>query len=162
MFDGFKIILCWYRILRLMFQAVPYSRDYKRKYEYMKSQLRKPVSVCSVFEIHTYVSWFLLCKWESIWRCTCVIQRHGKYIFTWKCAKYSCFEGGGVNNVSFSLCWTASHEGWGTVPYICDYVRMSSRPKMILNKVFDLVEYSLFSTFSTPASTACGARNVKL
>jgi len=56
MFDGFKIILCWYRILRLMFQAVPYSRDYKRKYEYMKSQLRKPVSVCSIFRIHTYVS----------------------------------------------------------------------------------------------------------
>ena len=26
------------------FQAVPYSRDYKRKYEYLKSQLRKPVS----------------------------------------------------------------------------------------------------------------------
>lgn len=24
--------------------AVPYSRDYKRKYEYLKSQLRKPVS----------------------------------------------------------------------------------------------------------------------
>jgi len=30
------------------FQAVPYSRDYKRKYEYLKSQLRKPVSVHSV------------------------------------------------------------------------------------------------------------------
>lgn len=28
----------------LPFQAVPYSRDYKRKYEYLKSQLRKPVS----------------------------------------------------------------------------------------------------------------------
>lgn len=26
-------------------QAVPYSRDYKQKYEYFKSQLRKPVSV---------------------------------------------------------------------------------------------------------------------
>lgn len=25
-------------------QAVPYSRDYKQKYEYLKSQLRKPVS----------------------------------------------------------------------------------------------------------------------
>lgn len=25
-------------------QAVPYSRDYKQKYEYFKSQLRKPVS----------------------------------------------------------------------------------------------------------------------
>lgn len=34
-------------------QAVPYSRDYKRKYEYLKTQLRKPVSdrfgVSSVF-----------------------------------------------------------------------------------------------------------------
>lgn len=27
------------------FQAVPYSRDYKRKYEYLKSQLRKPVCI---------------------------------------------------------------------------------------------------------------------
>lgn len=26
-------------------QAVPYSRDYKQKYEYLKNQLRKPVSV---------------------------------------------------------------------------------------------------------------------
>lgn len=26
-------------------QAVPYSRDYKQKYEYFKSQLRKPVSL---------------------------------------------------------------------------------------------------------------------
>lgn len=26
-------------------QAVPYSRDYKQKYEYFKSQLRKPVSI---------------------------------------------------------------------------------------------------------------------
>lgn len=25
-------------------QAVPYSRDYKQKYEYFKSQLKKPVS----------------------------------------------------------------------------------------------------------------------
>lgn len=25
--------------------AIPYSRDYKRKYEYMKTQLRKPVSI---------------------------------------------------------------------------------------------------------------------
>lgn len=25
-------------------QAVPYSRDYKQKYEYLKSQLRKPVN----------------------------------------------------------------------------------------------------------------------
>lgn len=37
-----------------MFQAVPYSRDYKRKYEYMKSQLRKPVSFCSIFKIHVF------------------------------------------------------------------------------------------------------------
>lgn len=29
----------------MTFQAVPYSRDYKRKYEYLKSQLRKPVNV---------------------------------------------------------------------------------------------------------------------
>lgn len=28
-------------------QAVPYSRDYKQKYEYFKSQLRKPVSLNS-------------------------------------------------------------------------------------------------------------------
>lgn len=26
-------------------QAVPYSRDYKQKYEYFKNQLRKPVSL---------------------------------------------------------------------------------------------------------------------
>ncbi|XP_049964658.1 E3 ubiquitin-protein ligase Nedd-4 isoform X5 [Schistocerca serialis cubense] len=31
--------------------AVPYSRDYKRKYEYMKSQLRKPNNVPNKFEI---------------------------------------------------------------------------------------------------------------
>jgi len=70
--------------------------------------------------------------------------------------------GGKLINVSFSLYCTTSHEGRGTVPYICDCVRMSSRPKMILNKVLDLVECSLFSTFFTPASTACGARNAKL
>lgn len=29
-------------------QAVPYSRDYKQKYEYFKSQLRKPVSFYSI------------------------------------------------------------------------------------------------------------------
>lgn len=28
-------------------QVVPYSRDYKQKYEYLKSQLKKPVSVGS-------------------------------------------------------------------------------------------------------------------
>ncbi|XP_059620515.1 E3 ubiquitin-protein ligase Nedd-4 isoform X3 [Phlebotomus argentipes] len=32
-------------------QAVPYSRDYKQKYEYFKSQLRKPTSVPNKFEI---------------------------------------------------------------------------------------------------------------
>lgn len=26
-------------------QAVPYSRDYKQKYEYFKSHIRKPVSI---------------------------------------------------------------------------------------------------------------------
>lgn len=31
--------------------AIPYSRDYKRKYEYMKTQLRKPTSVPNKFEI---------------------------------------------------------------------------------------------------------------
>lgn len=31
--------------------AVPYSRDYKRKYEYLKSQLRKPSNVPNKFEI---------------------------------------------------------------------------------------------------------------
>ncbi|KAG6461606.1 hypothetical protein O3G_MSEX012740 [Manduca sexta] len=31
--------------------AVPYSRDYKRKYEYLKSQLRKPGNVPNKFEI---------------------------------------------------------------------------------------------------------------
>lgn len=34
-----------------MLQAVPYSRDYKRKYEYLKSQLRKPNNVPNKFEI---------------------------------------------------------------------------------------------------------------
>ncbi|XP_063703222.1 E3 ubiquitin-protein ligase Nedd-4 isoform X2 [Culicoides brevitarsis] len=32
-------------------QAVPYSRDYKQKYEYLKSQLRKPTNVPNKFEI---------------------------------------------------------------------------------------------------------------
>lgn len=32
-------------IIISLLQAVPYSRDYKRKYEYLKSQLRKPVSM---------------------------------------------------------------------------------------------------------------------
>ncbi|XP_037904252.1 E3 ubiquitin-protein ligase Nedd-4 isoform X2 [Hermetia illucens] len=32
-------------------QAVPYSRDYKQKYEYFKSQLRKPTNVPNKFEI---------------------------------------------------------------------------------------------------------------
>jgi hypothetical protein len=27
------------------FQAVPYSRDYKQKYDYFRSKLRKPVSI---------------------------------------------------------------------------------------------------------------------
>ncbi|KAK9497645.1 hypothetical protein O3M35_004334 [Rhynocoris fuscipes] len=31
--------------------AVPYSRDYKRKYEYLKAQLRKPTNVPNKFEI---------------------------------------------------------------------------------------------------------------
>nr|CAH7712861.1 unnamed protein product [Callosobruchus chinensis] len=31
--------------------AIPYSRDYKRKYEYMKTQLRKPTNVPNKFEI---------------------------------------------------------------------------------------------------------------
>ncbi|KAF2900726.1 hypothetical protein ILUMI_05467, partial [Ignelater luminosus] len=31
--------------------AVPYSRDYKRKYEFMKTQLRKPTNVPNKFEI---------------------------------------------------------------------------------------------------------------
>lgn len=31
--------------------AVPYSRDYKRKYEYLKSQLRKPNNVPNKLEI---------------------------------------------------------------------------------------------------------------
>ncbi|XP_044264099.1 E3 ubiquitin-protein ligase Nedd-4 isoform X4 [Tribolium madens] len=31
--------------------AIPYSRDYKRKYEYMKAQLRKPTNVPNKFEI---------------------------------------------------------------------------------------------------------------
>lgn len=30
-------------------QAVPYSRDYKQKYEYFKSQLRKPVSKAALY-----------------------------------------------------------------------------------------------------------------
>lgn len=29
-------------------QAVPYSRDYKQKYEYFKSQLRKPVRIVMI------------------------------------------------------------------------------------------------------------------
>ncbi|KZC11019.1 E3 ubiquitin-protein ligase Nedd-4 [Dufourea novaeangliae] len=35
----------------LIYRAVPYSRDYKRKYEYLKSQLRKPNNVPNKFEI---------------------------------------------------------------------------------------------------------------
>ncbi|KAJ8925495.1 hypothetical protein NQ315_009333 [Exocentrus adspersus] len=31
--------------------AIPYSRDYKRKYEYMKTQLRKPTNVPNKFEV---------------------------------------------------------------------------------------------------------------
>ncbi|KAF7279807.1 E3 ubiquitin-protein ligase Nedd4 isoform X7 [Rhynchophorus ferrugineus] len=31
--------------------AIPYSRDYKRKYEYLKTQLRKPTNVPNKFEI---------------------------------------------------------------------------------------------------------------
>ncbi|XP_066140944.1 E3 ubiquitin-protein ligase Nedd-4 isoform X7 [Euwallacea fornicatus] len=31
--------------------AIPYSRDYKRKYEYMKTQLRKPTNVPNKFEL---------------------------------------------------------------------------------------------------------------
>jgi hypothetical protein len=52
------------RILKCMFQAVPYSRDYKRKYEYMKSQLRKPVSVCSMTKyVHTFT--YVYCEREG-------------------------------------------------------------------------------------------------
>ena len=32
-------------------QAVPYSRDYKRKYEYLKQQLKKPSNVPNKIEI---------------------------------------------------------------------------------------------------------------
>ncbi len=34
-----------------MLQAVPYSRDYKRKYEYLKQQLKKPSNVPNKIEI---------------------------------------------------------------------------------------------------------------
>lgn len=33
-------------------QAVPYSRDYKRKYEYFKNQLKKPVRKCPYYSIN--------------------------------------------------------------------------------------------------------------
>lgn len=36
-------------------QAVPYSRDYKQKYEYLKSQLRKPVSPATSFMAHVII-----------------------------------------------------------------------------------------------------------
>lgn len=39
--------------------AIPYSRDYKRKYEFMKTQLRKPVWKLSK-EI-VFVAHFLFC-----------------------------------------------------------------------------------------------------
>nr|CAD7587911.1 unnamed protein product [Timema genevievae] len=37
--------------IEVQISAVPYSRDYKRKYEYLKSQLRKPNNVPNKFEI---------------------------------------------------------------------------------------------------------------
>jgi hypothetical protein len=60
--------------------------------------------------------------------------------------------GGGSDDVSFSLHWTTSHEGQSNVAYVCECVRMSSRPTIVLNKVSDLVECSIFSKFFTPSS----------
>lgn len=41
-------------------QAVPYSRDYKQKYEYLKSQLKKPVSQSCVCFVANYDMFFFL------------------------------------------------------------------------------------------------------
>lgn len=41
-------------------QAVPYSRDYKRKYEYLKSQLKKPVSTHILI---TLILWYWYWYW---------------------------------------------------------------------------------------------------
>ena len=35
--------------------AIPYNRDYKRKYEYLKQQLKKPNNVPNKFEIKVYI-----------------------------------------------------------------------------------------------------------
>ncbi|CAK1584034.1 unnamed protein product [Parnassius mnemosyne] len=46
--------------------AVPYSRDYKRKYEYLKSQLRKPSNVPNKFEIKVRRNYILEDSYRTI------------------------------------------------------------------------------------------------
>ncbi|CAG5014926.1 unnamed protein product [Parnassius apollo] len=46
--------------------AVPYSRDYKRKYEYLKSQLRKPSNVPNKFEIKVRRNFILEDSYRTI------------------------------------------------------------------------------------------------
>lgn len=43
-------------------QAVPYSRDYKQKYEYFKGQLRKPVSQSYLSCYRSFDEFFFLCR----------------------------------------------------------------------------------------------------
>ena len=51
--------------------AIPYNRDYKRKYEYLKQQLKKPNNVPNKFEIkvnHEFFTFFRLIFYEIWWR----------------------------------------------------------------------------------------------
>jgi len=46
--------------------AVPYSRDYKRKYDYFKSQLKKPTNISNKFEIKVHRSSILEDSYRSV------------------------------------------------------------------------------------------------
>ena len=47
----YNVLSLVHLLTSLTVQAVPYSRDYKRKYEYLKQQLKKPSNVPNKIEI---------------------------------------------------------------------------------------------------------------
>ena len=59
--------------------AIPYNRDYKRKYDYLKTQMKKPSNVPTKFEIkvrrqhvmedsYRFVHWKIWCTTGQTWK----------------------------------------------------------------------------------------------
>lgn len=79
-FYGFKLLIeihCFI-ILFVCFQAVPYSRDFKRKYDYFRSKLRKPV--CTYFE-----NWYIFYDKDYIWPSYIVVIHSFYLIYLLNC-----------------------------------------------------------------------------